>query len=212
MCKMSVDTCGRVNLGTAGVITTANPSGGSHSALLQKQMSFKTSVGANQLSKADEIEVIENGHNDTSSARYNKNTTLGWICCAPCIWLRTSATVHKIAITTATLLVTSLLVASPILFLISTAPSQLPRDCYSDDEDCMPTAAPPPECLDPVCKIAASSIHAKLNWNFDPCVDFKNFSCSSSSNINGLASLRAIRSAQESVDLQMQRKYICDFY
>ncbi|XP_046803763.1 uncharacterized protein LOC124419195 [Lucilia cuprina] len=133
------------------------------------------------------------------------NTTLGWICCAPCIWLRTSATVHKIAITTATLLVTSLLVASPILFLISTAPSQLPRDCYSDDEDCMPTAAPPPECLDPVCKIAASSIHAKLNWNFDPCVDFKNFSCSSSSNINGLASLRAIRSAQESVDLQMQQ-------
>ncbi|KAM7359547.1 neprilysin-like 16 isoform 1-T7 [Cochliomyia hominivorax] len=192
-------------MGSTGVITTANPSGGSHSALLQKQMSFKTSVGANHLTKADEIEVIESGHNDSSSARYNKNTALGWICCAPCIWLRTSATVHKIAITSATLLVTSLLVASPILFLISTAPSQLPRDCYSDDKDCSPTTAPPPECMDPVCKIAASSIHAKLNWNFDPCVDFKNFSCSSSSKISGLASLRAIRSAQESVDIQMQQ-------
>ena len=72
----------------------------------------------------------------------------------------------------------------------------------------MPTAAPPPECLEAVCKTAASSIHARLNWNFDPCVDFKNFSCSSSLNTNKLGSLRAVRSAQESVDLQMQRKYL----
>lgn len=63
---MTADICGR------GVITTANPTGGSHSALLQKQMSFKTSVGANQLSKADEIEVIESGHNDGSSTHYSK--------------------------------------------------------------------------------------------------------------------------------------------
>uniref|UniRef100_A0A1A9VM03 Peptidase M13 N-terminal domain-containing protein n=1 Tax=Glossina austeni TaxID=7395 RepID=A0A1A9VM03_GLOAU len=196
---------GRGNMMISGVITTANPTGGSHSALLQKQMSFKTSVGANQLSKTDDIEVIESGNVDGTSTRYDKNATLGWVCCAPCIWLRTSATVHKIAITTATLLVTSLLVASPILFLISTAPSQLPRDCYADDEDCMPTTAPPPECMDPVCKIAASSIQAKINWNFDPCIDFKNFSCSSPSQSNGLASLRAIRSAQEAVDTQMQQ-------
>lgn len=69
---MTVDSCGRGNMSSTGVITTANPTGGSHSALLQKQMSFKTSVGANHLSKADEIEVIESGHNDGSSARYNK--------------------------------------------------------------------------------------------------------------------------------------------
>ncbi|TMW44912.1 hypothetical protein DOY81_010008 [Sarcophaga bullata] len=69
---MTADTCGRGNAAVVGVITTANPTGGSHSALLQKQMSFKTSVGANQLSKADEIEVIESGHNDGSSTHYNK--------------------------------------------------------------------------------------------------------------------------------------------
>ncbi|CAD7084187.1 unnamed protein product [Hermetia illucens] len=161
---------------------------------LQKQMSF---ISGNP-TKADEIEVIETGHPD-DQAQDQKNTALGWICCAPCIWLRTSATVHKIAITTATLLVTSLLVASPILFLISTAPSQLPRDCYSDDEDCMPTTAPPPECNDHVCRVAAASIQAKMNWNLDPCKNFKEFSCTTNQ-----GSLRAIRSAQESVDMQMQ--------
>ena len=114
---------------------------------------------------------------------------------------------HKIAITTATLLVTSLLVASPILFLISTAPSQLPRDCYTDDEDCMPTTAPPPECSEPECRIAASSIQAKLNWKLDPCTEFKNFSCSPLlGNGHEITSLRAIRSAQEAVDMQLQRK------
>lgn len=133
---------------------------------------------------------------------------MGWICCAPCIWLRTSATVHKIAITTATLLVTSLLVASPILFLISTAPSEKPRDCY-DDEDCLPTVAPPPECSEPECKIAASSIQAKLNWQLDPCTAFKNFSCSTiPSDGSEITSLRAVRSAQEAVDIQLQRKFL----
>ena len=58
--------------GGIGIITTsANPTGGSHSALLQKQMSFKTMVGANQ-SKSDEIEVIESENIDGASARYNK--------------------------------------------------------------------------------------------------------------------------------------------
>ncbi|XP_055847848.1 endothelin-converting enzyme 2 isoform X2 [Episyrphus balteatus] len=195
-------SAGGITGGTTSSTGVPNPTGGCNTALLQKQMSFKSSVGAaGQISKADEIEVIESGNADGAHARYRKNATLGWICCAPCIWLRTSATVHKIAITTATLLVTSLLVASPILFLISTAPSQLPRDCYSDDEDCMPTMAPPPECNDPACRFAASSIQAKLNWNLDPCKDFKEFSCSTTQ----VASLRATRSAQESVDIQMQQ-------
>lgn len=181
----------------------ANPTGGCNTALLQKQMSFKSSVGAagGPMSKADEIEVIESGNADGAQARYRKHAILRWICCAPCIWLRTSTTVHKFALTTATLLVTSLLVASPILFLISTAPSQLPRDCYSDDEDCMPTIAPPPECHEQACRFAASSIQAKLNWNVDPCKEFKEFSCSSTQ----VASLRATRSAQEAVDIQMQQ-------
>lgn len=128
--------------------------------------------------------------------------TAGWICCMPCVWLRTSATVHKIALTTATLLVTSLLVASPVLFLLSTAPSQLPKDCNTkNDFNCLPTRSPVPECSTPQCRSATVSIQARMNWRSDPCENFKNFSCAQTR-----GSLKAIKSAQEAVDLQMQRK------
>ena len=59
--------------------------------------------------------------------------------------------------------------------------------------------------------MAASSIQAKLNWKLDPCTEFKNFSCSPLlSNGEEIASLRAIRSAQEAVDMQLQRKSLND--
>lgn len=129
-------------------------------------------------------------------------TTAGWVCCMPCVWLRTSATVHKIALTTATLLVTSLLVASPVLFLLSTAPSQLPKDCNSkNDFNCLPTRSPQPECNTAACRMAAISIQSRTNWKTDPCRNFKNFSCSAKS------SLKSVRSAQEGVDNLMQRNY-----
>lgn len=67
----------------------------------------------------------------------------------------------------------------------------------------MPTAAPPPECNESACRLAASSIQARMNWKLDPCKDFKDFSCSSD---DYEGSLRAVRSAQEAVDMQMQRK------
>lgn len=130
-----------------------------------------------------------------------KQITAGWVCCIPCVWLRTSATVHKIALTTATLLVTSLLVASPVLFLLSTAPSQLPKDCNAkNDLNCLPTRSPAPECTTAACRTAAISIQSRTNWKVDPCKNFKNFSCSASRN-----SLKSIRSAQEGVDNLMQR-------
>ncbi|XP_041760851.1 neprilysin-3 [Anopheles merus] len=126
---------------------------------------------------------------------------VGWVCCAPCIWLRSSSAVHKMAITAATLLVTSLLVASPILFLISAAPSQLPRDCFgADEDDCHPTPAPPPVCADPICRAAAISISSRMNWDVEPCREFKNYSCSTME-----SSLRAVKSAQELADAQMQQ-------
>uniref|UniRef100_A0A182JUX3 Peptidase M13 N-terminal domain-containing protein n=1 Tax=Anopheles christyi TaxID=43041 RepID=A0A182JUX3_9DIPT len=126
---------------------------------------------------------------------------VGWVCCAPCIWLRSSSAVHKMAITAATLLVTSLLVASPILFLISAAPSQLPRDCFgADEDDCHPTPAPPPVCADPICRAAAISISSRMNWDVEPCREFKNYSCSTME-----SSLRAVKSAQELADSQMQQ-------
>lgn len=123
----------------------------------------------------------------------------------PCVWLRTSATVHKIALTTATLLVTSLLVASPVLFLLSTAPSQLPKDCNAkSDVNCVSTRSIPaaPECNMMSCRNAAISIQARTNWKVDPCKDFKNFSCAATK-----GSLKAIKSTQEGVDYLMQRKY-----
>lgn len=81
-----------------------------------------------------------------------------------------------------------------------------------DSGDCIPTNAPPPECTDDVCRKAARSIQAKLNWHFDPCIDFKNFSCSTemqpgrSATGAGYNRLLEVQSAQEAVDMQMQGK------
>jgi hypothetical protein len=106
-------------------------------------------------------------------------------------------------LTGVTLIVTSLLVASPILFLISAAPS-MPhsRDGCSHDE-CGIHHTPPTECTDIICKNAAASIQAKINWKIDVCKDFKSFSCSNQQN-----SLRAIKSPQEIADNQMLRKLL----
>ena len=129
---------------------------------------------------------------------------LNWIFCGPCIkFLKTSTTFHKMTLTGVTLIVTSLLVASPILFLISAAPS-MPhsRDGCSHDE-CGIHHVPPAECTDVICKNAAASIQAKINWKIDVCKDFKSFSCSNQQN-----SLRAIKSPQEIADNQMLRKLL----
>ena len=56
-----------------------------------------------------------------------------WLCCVPCYWLRTNNSVHKASLTVATLVVTSILVASPVLFLISSVPARevdKVRDCH----------------------------------------------------------------------------------
>lgn len=136
-------------------------------------------------------------------------TTTGWICCMPCVWLRTSATVHKIAIYLATIIVTALLVASPVLFLLSTAPSQLPKDCNTkSDVNCVSprSASPTPECNAIACRQATISILARSNWKVDPCKDFTGASC-------GKGNAKAIRSVQEGVDALMQRKcsYLLSF-
>ncbi|XP_031625122.1 kell blood group glycoprotein homolog isoform X2 [Contarinia nasturtii] len=162
-------------------------------------------------SKTDEIEVLESGainhhHNNIGNDiadRSNAKVTAGWICCMPCVWLRTSATVHKIALTTATLLVTSLLVASPVLFLLSTAPSQLPKDCNTkSDVNCVSTrsVSATPECATLTCRQATISIFSRSNWKVDPCKDFTSFSCSSTK-----GNAKTIKSVQEGVDTLMQQ-------
>lgn len=141
----------------------------------------------------------------TSHFSFQSGRFFSWLCCGPCLWLKSSTAVHRMALTAATLVVTSLLVASPIIFLISAAPHSHPRDCMAkDDDDCLGTPAPPPECQDQLCRLAAASIQSRINWKMEPCKDFKSFSCSSSLQQN---SLRVVKSAQEIADYQMQRKY-----
>jgi hypothetical protein len=126
---------------------------------------------------------------------------VNWLFCGPCItFLKTSTTFHKMTLTGVTLLVTSLLVASPILFLISAAPSIPQRDGCVAHDDCMVTA-PPPECQEPICRDVASSIQAKINWTVDVCKNFKSFSCSNHQN-----SLKIVKTPQEIADYQMLRK------
>lgn len=50
--------------------------------------------------------------------------------------------------------------------------------------------------------MAASSIQARMNWNTEPCKDFKNYGCSPVQ-----SSLRVVKSAQETSYLQLQRNY-----
>lgn len=127
---------------------------------------------------------------------------VNWLFCGPCIqFLKTSTTFHKMTLTGVTLLVTSLLVASPILFLISAAPSMPHRDGCSTNDDCI-VNTPPPECQATICKNVAASIQAKINWSTDVCKDFKAFSCSEQQ-----SSLRVMKSPQEIADHQMLRKF-----
>ena len=56
-----------------------------------------------------------------------------WLCCVPCYWLRRNKSVHKASLTVATLIVMSLLVASPVIFLISSVPAregERTRECH----------------------------------------------------------------------------------
>lgn len=110
------------------------------------------------------------------------------------------------AITSATLLVTTLLVASPILFLISTAPSPLPRDCYMEGDGCSPTASSTSECTEDICETVSSNIQARLNWNKDPCSEFKKFSCWRRKFNKNYTNIIEMGNSQKSVDIQMQSK------
>uniref|UniRef100_A0A182FR35 Peptidase M13 N-terminal domain-containing protein n=1 Tax=Anopheles albimanus TaxID=7167 RepID=A0A182FR35_ANOAL len=173
-------------------------------SVAQSSATGTTSLGASAGTLTGAAGLGSNGAPSAASANRmaSLKNPVGWVCCAPCIWLRSSSAVHKMAITAATLLVTSLLVASPILFLISAAPSQLPRDCFAatDEDDCHPTPAPPPVCADPICRAAAISIASRMNWEVEPCREFKNYSCSSPE-----SSLRVVKSAQEIADIQLQQ-------
>ncbi|XP_011137459.1 neprilysin-1 [Harpegnathos saltator] len=102
-----------------------------------------------------------------------------WICCVPCYWLRRSKAVHKALLTFAMLLVTSLLVTSPVLFLITTLPEgEQPRSCAPLDEACIRERdGPDGVCDSDVCVEASKRILASMKRGVDPCKDFYTFAC-----------------------------------
>ncbi|XP_043676483.1 neprilysin-like [Vespula pensylvanica] len=102
-----------------------------------------------------------------------------WICCVPCYWLRKSKAVHKALLTFAMLLVTSLLVTSPVLFLITTLPEgEQPRDCAPLDEACIRERdGPEGICETKACMEASNRILASMKRGVDPCKDFYQFAC-----------------------------------
>ncbi|XP_023289076.1 endothelin-converting enzyme 2, partial [Orussus abietinus] len=102
-----------------------------------------------------------------------------WICCVPCYWLRRSKAVHKALLTFAMLLVTSLLVTSPVLFLITTLPEgDQPRDCAPLDEACIREQdGSEGVCETKACYEASRRMLASLKRGVDPCKDFYQFAC-----------------------------------
>ncbi|PSN47092.1 hypothetical protein C0J52_27278 [Blattella germanica] len=64
-------------------------------------------------------------HHERSQPPHQQSPDHGsWLCCVPCYWLRRNNSVHKASLTVATLVVTSILLASPVLFLISSVPAR----------------------------------------------------------------------------------------
>ncbi|KAK0089205.1 hypothetical protein PV325_008517 [Microctonus aethiopoides] len=105
-----------------------------------------------------------------------------WICCVPCHWLKQSKAVHKALLTLAMLLVTSLLVTSPVLFLITTLPDgDQPRDCAPLDDACVRERGGRLDgvCETKTCHEASRRMLASMNRDVDPCNDFYQFACGS---------------------------------
>ncbi|XP_018342778.1 PREDICTED: neprilysin-1-like [Trachymyrmex septentrionalis] len=102
-----------------------------------------------------------------------------WVCCVPCYWLRRSKAVHKALLTFAMMLVTSLLVTSPVLFLITTLPEgEQPRKCAPLDEACVRERdGPEGVCDTDVCMEASKRILTSMKRGVDPCKDFYKFAC-----------------------------------
>ncbi|XP_034940885.1 neprilysin-2 [Chelonus insularis] len=130
-----------------------------------------------------------------------------WICCVPCYWLRRSEAVHKALLTFAMLLVTSLLVTSPVLFLITTLPEgDQPRDCAPLDDACIREQNGLEDlCTTEACHEASRKMLASMNRNVDPCTDFYRFACGGYSDHEFLLSSSSFTILQKQVDRKIQK-------
>ncbi|XP_023244944.1 endothelin-converting enzyme-like 1 [Copidosoma floridanum] len=130
-----------------------------------------------------------------------------WICCMPCYWLRRNQAVHKALLTFAMLLVTILLVASPVLFLITTLPEgEQPRECAALDEACIRERdGPEGICESRACHEAAQHMLGTMHRGVDPCKDFYQFACGNFHNQLPYQPTTSFAALQEQVDDQIQR-------
>lgn len=141
-----------------------------------------------------------NGGGVQSNVKLKATRSIAWICCAPCVYCRTSTIFRRTALTTLTLVVTSLLVMSPILFLTQFA---LPaRDCHRVHCIPKPHKTTPATCDVQVCVNTGSGVQARMNWRADPCNDFQSYCCANNHSVSLYA--RVIRNAQETADNLME--------
>jgi len=76
-----------------------------------------------------------------------------------------------------------------------------------EGDGCSPTSSSPSECTEAICETVSSNIQARLNWNKDPCSEFKKFSCWRSSLNKNISNQIEMGNSQKSVDMQMQSEY-----
>ncbi|XP_046614383.1 neprilysin-3-like isoform X1 [Neodiprion virginianus] len=131
-----------------------------------------------------------------------------WVCCVPCYWLRRSKAVHKALLTLAMLLVTSLLVTSPVLFLITTLPeAEQPRECSPQDEVCLrDREGQEGVCESSACEEASKRMLASVKRGVDPCRDFYQFACGgfSRNNRDNRQTMASFNTLQSHVDNQIK--------
>ncbi|XP_063236102.1 endothelin-converting enzyme-like 1 [Bacillus rossius redtenbacheri] len=165
-------------------------------------------------------------HRPTAAQEHQPAEAGSWLCCAPCHWLRRNNGVHKASLSVATLVVTSLLVASPVIFLISSAPGggNRPGRCGRQDEDgCARGEAgggaasaaaaagdggPGAACRSDACREAAARALAAAALTRDPCRDFHQFACGGGGGGGGGGEPggggASLATLQPHVDLQLQ--------
>ncbi|XP_044585974.1 endothelin-converting enzyme 1-like isoform X1 [Cotesia glomerata] len=129
-----------------------------------------------------------------------------WICCVPCYWVKRSKSVHKALLTFAMLLVTSLLVTSPVLFLITTLPdADQPRNCAPLDEACIRERDGQDEiCVTKACNEGSRKMLASMNRDVDPCNDFYQFACGSFRDRESSPSSSSFTILQKQIDRKIQ--------
>ncbi|XP_008550399.1 endothelin-converting enzyme 1 [Microplitis demolitor] len=129
-----------------------------------------------------------------------------WICCMPCYWVKQSKSVHKALLTFAMLLVTSLLVTSPVLFLITTLPdADQPRNCAPLDEACIRERDGQDEiCVTKACNEGSRKMLASMNRDVDPCNDFYQFACGSFRDRESSPSSSSFTILQKQIDRKIQ--------